>query len=63
MQAWSSGAWGRPAVKSLRQEEVRTEGEQHRRCRTDSDHHSAHIPLQGEKKRKKRFQIFQLFEP
>lgn len=54
MQAWSSGASGRPAVKSLQQEEVRMEAGQHQRARTDSDHHSAHIPLQGGKKEKRK---------
>lgn len=39
-------------MKSLRQVEARTEGEQHRRARTDSDRYSAHIALQGEKKKK-----------
>lgn len=48
MEAWSSGVLGRPVVKSLRQEEVRMEGEQHQRCRKDSDGF-AHIPLQGKK--------------
>lgn len=59
MYAWSSGVSGRLVAKSLRQEEVRMEGEQHQRAHTDSDRHSAYIPLQREKKRK-RFQLSQL---
>lgn len=43
---------GRTAVNFLQQEEVKREGEQRQRARIDSDHHSAHIPLQGEKKDK-----------
>lgn len=52
---------GRPAVNFLQQEEVKREGEQRQRARIDSDHRSAHIPLQGEKK-KTRFQPFQLIQ-
>lgn len=52
LQVWYSVVLGRPAVNFLQQEEVRMEGEQHQRARIDSDHHSAHIPLQGEKKDK-----------
>lgn len=51
---------GRTAVNFLQQEEVKREGEQRQRARIDSDHHSAHIPLQGEKKT--RFQPFQLIQ-
>lgn len=52
MYAWSSGVSGRLVAKSLQQEEVRMEGEQHQQAHTDSDRHSAHIPLQREKREK-----------
>lgn len=41
----TSGAFGRPVVKSVWQVEMRMEREQHQRVHTDSDHRSAHIPL------------------
>lgn len=46
LYAWPSVVLGRPAVNFLQQEEVRMEGDRRQRARTDSDHYSAHIPLQ-----------------
>lgn len=63
LRACSSVGPGRPPVNFLRQREARMEEEQHQRACTDSDHHSARIPLQGKKKKKTRFQLFQFFFP
>lgn len=45
----SSGAFGKPLVKW--QVEMWMKRVQHQQVRTDSDHHSVHIPLQEKKER------------
>lgn len=46
---WVSGALGRAAVMTPLQEELGV-GEQHQQVCLDSGHHSAHIPLLGNRK-------------
>lgn len=62
MPLWpcSSAVPGRPPVNFL-QREARTEEEQHRRACTDSDHHSARMPLREKERDKISVHIYIFF--